>query len=93
VNAVTAIDKNDPSVPQVVKGGTFFEIDGGDKDIDAVQLTMARGTIKIPVIQWTVEEEFNPEPSSLEFTATLYDGDGDSSTDTFVIDLLSEILV
>jgi hypothetical protein len=31
--------RTDPMVPQAARGGKFFEIDGGDKKIDAVQLT------------------------------------------------------
>jgi hypothetical protein len=71
----------------VAEGGKFFVIDGGTKQIDAVQLTMGAGTVKIPVIQWTIEEEFNPQPLSLDFTATLFDGDDDFDSDTFSIDL------
>ena len=53
-----------PTVPQAARGGKLFEIDGGDKEIDAVQLTMGAGTVKIPVIQWAIEQEFNPAISS-----------------------------
>ncbi|MEY9199331.1 hypothetical protein ABIA16_004510 [Sinorhizobium fredii] len=80
--------RKDPNVPDVAEGGKFFIIDGGAKQIDAVQLTMGAGTIKIPVIQWTIEQEFNPQPLQLDFTATLFDGDDDSSIDSFSIDLV-----
>ncbi|WP_455874127.1 hypothetical protein [Rhizobium yanglingense] len=79
--------RKDPTVPDVAEGGKFFEIDGGTKQIDAIQLTMGAGTVKIPVIQWTIEQEFNPEPLHLDFTASLFDGDGDSDVDAFAIDL------
>jgi hypothetical protein len=59
----------------------------GDNVIDAVQLSMGTGTIKIPVIEFTVSTEFDPEPLDMSFTATLLDDDDDSSTDTFDIDL------
>ena len=60
--AVPALDPNN-EFPNSLQGhGQYFDIDGGDKQIDAVQLTMGRGTIKIPVIQFSVEEVFDPEP-------------------------------
>lgn len=79
--------RGDPEVPQAAQGGKYFEIDE-NKQIDAVQLTMANGTIKIPVIQWTIEQAFDPEDLHLEFTGTLFDGDDDASVpDSFAIDL------
>jgi hypothetical protein len=84
---VTA-DMLDPVTTGVAAGGHSFEIDGGAKQIDAVQLTMGLGTIKIPVIAFSVEETFEPEPLQLDFTATLVDGDGDKHQDTFSYDLL-----
>ena len=83
---VTA-DMLEPVTSGVASGGVSFTIDGGDKRIDAVQLTMGTGTIKIPVIQFTVETVFNPQPISMNFTATITDNDGDSQQDTFSIDL------
>ncbi len=80
--------RSDPMVPQAARGGRFFEIEG-DKKIDAVQLTMGAGSIKIPIIQWTVETAFDPEPLRLDFNAALFDGDDDSSgTDAFSVDLV-----
>ncbi|MCA1407294.1 hypothetical protein I6F26_14290 [Ensifer sp. IC3342] len=79
--------RKDPLIPDVAEGGKFFEIDAGDKQIDAVQLTMGAGTVKIPVIQWTIEQQFNPQPLQLDFTATIFDGDDDSQSDAFSIDL------
>jgi hypothetical protein len=60
----------------------------GESDIDAVQLFMGTGTVKIPVIEFTITEEFDPEPLDMTFTATLVDNDDDSSMDTFDIDLM-----
>ena len=59
----------------------------GDNDIDAVQLFMGTGTVKIPVIEFTITEEFDPESLDMVFTATLVDNDDDSNTDIFSIDL------
>lgn len=79
--------RSDPLVPKAARGGKYFEIDGTSK-IDAVQLTMGAGTIKIPVIQWTIEQAFDPEDLHLDFTATLFDGDDDGSVpDAFSVDL------
>ncbi|WP_207541115.1 hypothetical protein [Sabulicella rubraurantiaca] len=77
----------DPTVPKVAVGGKFFEIDGGAKDIDAVQLTMGNGTVKVPVIQWAIETNFTPAPLQMNLTATLLDGDNDVATDTFSVSL------
>ncbi|THK35359.1 hypothetical protein EHS39_25420 [Ensifer sp. MPMI2T] len=79
--------KKDPNVPDPAEGGKFFDIDAGNRQIDAVQLTMGVGTVKIPAIQWAIEQVFDPDPLHLDFTATLFDGDGDSSSDPFSIDL------
>ncbi len=81
-----------PVTSGVASGGFSFEIDGGDKQIDAVQLTMGKGTIKVPVIAFSVEQAFEPEPLSMDFTATLFDGDGDSSSDAFTIDLAETVV-
>lgn len=86
-NMVKPTLRGDPTVPKAAQGGSYFDIDAGDKRIDAVQLTMGLGTVKIPVIQWSIEETLNPEPLRLDFTATLFDGDDDFATDTFSIDL------
>ncbi|WEX91120.1 DUF5801 domain-containing protein [Sinorhizobium garamanticum] len=59
----------------------------GPNEIDAVQLLMGTGTIKVPTIEFTTSVTFNPEPLHLDFTAKLFDGDGDSSSDPFSIDL------
>ena len=56
--------RTDPTVPQAARGGKLFEIDGGDKEIDAVQLTMGAGTVKNPGDPVGDREEFNPEDLS-----------------------------
>jgi hypothetical protein len=72
----------------VAAGGSKFTIqDSGDRQIDAIQLTMGNGKVKIPVISFTVEDVANPQPLDLNFTATLYDNDGDFHQDTFSINL------
>ena len=83
---VTA-DMLEPVDEGVAAGGSSFDIDAGDKRIDAVQLTMGRGTIKVPVIQFSVEQVFNPQPLNLNFTATISDKDGDTHQDTFSVAL------
>ena len=51
----------------------------GPNNIEAVQLFMGTGTVKIPEIQFTVSTTFEAEPVQLDFTATLVDGDGDTN--------------
>jgi hypothetical protein len=82
---VPQLDPNN-EFPDALQGhGQFFVIDGGDKQIDAVQLTMGSGTIKIPVIAFSVEQVFEPESLRLDFMATLVDGDGDNQQDPFSV--------
>ncbi|MBM2714668.1 hypothetical protein JQK88_26275 [Mesorhizobium caraganae] len=52
-------------------------------DLDAVQLFMGSGTVKIPVIEFSISNTFNPEPLDMNFTATIADGDNDAKSDTF----------
>ena len=59
----------------------------GPNIIDAVQLYMGEGTVKIPVIAFTTSQEFDPEALTLNMEGTLTDGDFDSDADTFTIDL------
>ncbi|MBS7663749.1 hypothetical protein I0D00_17625 [Pseudomonas lalucatii] len=61
----------------------------GTKLIDAVQLTMGKGTIKIPVIQFIQETESLASDIRLAFSAKLTDGDGDMATSSFVADLFA----
>ncbi|WP_249684651.1 DUF5801 repeats-in-toxin domain-containing protein [Pseudomonas sp. RC2C2] len=57
--------------------------------IDAVQLTMARGEIKIPVIQFIQETESLASDIKLAFNATLTDKDGDTATSAFDANLFA----
>jgi hypothetical protein len=70
-------------------GGKSFDISdvAGGPQIDAVQLTMANGTVKIPVIQFAIQQTFNPQPLNMNLTATLTDGDADTSKHQFSIAL------
>ncbi|WP_256576331.1 DUF5801 repeats-in-toxin domain-containing protein, partial [Pseudomonas sp. SID14000] len=61
----------------------------GSALIDAVQLTMARGDIKIPVIEFIKETENLASDVKLQFSATLTDKDGDSATSTFDANLFA----
>jgi Domain of unknown function (DUF5801) len=67
----------------------YFDIDGGAKKIDAVQLTMAKGDVKIPNIEFITEIEGLANDIILDFTASLTDGDGDLVTSNFSVDLFS----
>ncbi|QXH64660.1 hypothetical protein KSS91_22325 [Pseudomonas azerbaijanorientalis] len=57
--------------------------------IDAVQLTMGRGDVKIPVIQFIQQSESLASDVQLAFSATLTDKDGDSATSTFAANLFA----
>ncbi|KPU57278.1 hypothetical protein AN403_2457 [Pseudomonas fluorescens] len=57
--------------------------------IDAVQLTMGRGDVKIPVIQFIQQSESLASDVQLAFSATLTDKDGDSATSTFDANLFA----
>jgi hypothetical protein len=65
------------------------DLAGTENNIDAVQLFMGTGTVKIPVIEFNVATEFTPQPLEMDLTATLVDKDNDSSTDSFSIDLIA----
>ncbi|WLG42549.1 DUF5801 repeats-in-toxin domain-containing protein [Pseudomonas sp. FP1740] len=60
--------------------------------IDAVQLTMGRGEIKIPVIQFIQQTENLASDVKLAFNATLTDKDGDAATSTFDANLFANDL-
>ncbi|NSX06960.1 hypothetical protein HTX81_00010 [Pseudomonas lini] len=60
--------------------------------IDAVQLTMGRGDIKIPVIQFIQETESLASDIQLTFNATVTDRDGDSVSSTFDANLFANDL-
>ncbi|WP_123361581.1 T1SS-143 repeat domain-containing protein [Pseudomonas chlororaphis] len=57
--------------------------------IDAVQLTMARGEIKIPTIEFTHETESLASDVKLTFNATVTDKDGDTATSAFDANLFA----
>jgi hypothetical protein len=59
----------------------------GPNNIDAVQLFMGSGTVKIPVIEFNITQEFAAQPLGLDFTATLSDKDGDTHQDAFSVAL------
>ncbi|MGF6488497.1 DUF5801 repeats-in-toxin domain-containing protein [Pseudomonas frederiksbergensis] len=74
-------------------GQTSFVIEKEDATlIDAVQLTMGLGTIKIPVIQFIQETESLASDIQLSFNATVTDRDGDSATSTFDANLFANDL-
>ncbi|UVM35499.1 DUF5801 repeats-in-toxin domain-containing protein [Pseudomonas sp. B21-019] len=60
--------------------------------IDAVQLTMGRGDVKIPVIQFIQQTENLASDVKLAFNATLTDKDGDSATSAFDANLFANDL-
>jgi hypothetical protein len=76
-----------------LKGDNSFDISdaaisgGTGPQIDAVQLTMANGTVKIPVIQFSIQQTFAPQPLNMNLTATLTDGDNDTKQSPFSIAL------
>ena len=55
----------------------------GSHLIDAVQLTMGKGTIKVPVIQFIKETQSLASDIQLAFNATTTDKDGDTATSAF----------
>ncbi|MDB5885751.1 MAG: hypothetical protein JWR74_1922 [Polaromonas sp.] len=67
----------------------FFEVGGGTRLIDAVQLTMARGDVKIPNIQFVTTTESLAKDIGLDFTASLTDWDGDTVSSAFSADLFT----
>ncbi|WP_103308002.1 MULTISPECIES: DUF5801 repeats-in-toxin domain-containing protein [unclassified Pseudomonas] len=73
-----------------IGGQVSFEIEReGTAMIDAVQLTMGRGAIKIPVIQFIQETENLASDVQLSFNATLTDKDGDTATSAFDANLFA----
>lgn len=72
-------------------GQVSFDIEReGTAMIDAVQLTMGRGAIKIPVIQFIQETENLASDVQLSFNATLTDKDGDTATSAFDANLFAD---
>jgi hypothetical protein len=91
VSANTKVQAGDlsPVTSGPAAGGKSFTISdvAGGPQIDAIQLTMANGTVKIPVIQFSIAQTFAPEPLNMNLTATLADGDADTSKQQFSIAL------
>jgi hypothetical protein len=70
----------------------FFTIDGGGKLIDSVQLTMAKGDVKIPEIQFITDINNLADGIKLDFTALIADKDGDTASSAFVANLSANAL-
>ena len=62
------------------------------KIIDAVQLTMDSGTIKVPYIEFVTVTPNLANDVQLAFRATLTDGDGDTATSAFLANLFANEL-
>jgi hypothetical protein len=71
---------------------TSFTIDGGGKAMDAIELTMATGVVKIPQIQFITQTNNLADGLKLSFTASIADGDGDSASSAFVANLSANAL-
>ncbi len=69
-----------------------FTIDGGGKLIDAIQLTMATGVVKIPYIEFITQTNSLADGLKLDFTATIADKDGDTASSDFVANLSANAL-
>ncbi|MBN9132468.1 MAG: hypothetical protein J0H48_03765 [Nitrosospira multiformis] len=64
----------------------------GSKLIDSVQLTMGKGTVKIPVIEFIKSTDNLASDVKLDFTASLTDADGDKATSNFSTNLFANDL-
>jgi len=62
------------------------------KTIDAIQLTMDSGTIKVPYIEFVTEIAAPANDLQLAFQAILTDGDGDTATSNFLANLFANEL-
>lgn len=71
---------------------TSFTVDGGGKLIDAIQLSMGSGTVKIPAIQFTTVTDNLADGLKLGFSASIGDGDGDTASSSFVANLSANSL-
>lgn len=68
-------------------GGTQVWNYSDTSDIDSIQLVMAEGSVKINSISFASSSAFDAPDVSMAFNATAADGDGDSASDAFVVDL------
>ncbi|WP_413966563.1 DUF5801 repeats-in-toxin domain-containing protein [Pseudomonas monachiensis] len=75
--------------PEAGGQASFLIQKEGTSLIDAVQLTMGRGDVKIPVIQFIQQSESLASDAQLAFSATLTDKDGDSATSAFAANLFA----
>ncbi|MEO6563903.1 MAG: DUF5801 repeats-in-toxin domain-containing protein [Nitrosospira sp.] len=74
-------------------GQKSFTIDTqGSKLIDSVQLTMGKGTVKIPVIEFIQATENLASDVKLGFAASLTDADSDTATSNFSVNLFANDL-
>ncbi|SEF55012.1 DUF5801 repeats-in-toxin domain-containing protein [Nitrosomonas ureae] len=74
-------------------GQKSFAIDTqGAKLIDSVQLTMGKGVIKVPVIEFIKSTENLASDVKLDFSASLTDADSDTATSNFSVDLFANDL-
>ncbi|NPC59413.1 hypothetical protein HNE04_27820 [Caenimonas sp. S4] len=62
------------------------------KTIDAIQLTMDTGTIKVPFIEFVTEIAAPANDLQLAFQAIMTDGDGDTATSNFLANLFANEL-
>lgn len=69
---------------------TFEIFDPQGDLIDAVQLRMDDGVVKIPVIEFKIETESIADNLSLAFTATVEDNDGDTASSSFNVDIATD---
>ncbi|PQP01663.1 hypothetical protein C5612_20165 [Pseudomonas frederiksbergensis] len=90
--SVSALTEVNTLTPEAGGQVSFLIEKEGTALIDAVQLTMGRGEIKIPVIQFIQETENLASDILLTFNATLTDQDGDSATSTFDANLFANDL-
>jgi hypothetical protein len=65
----------------------------GGRTIDAVQLTMDSGTIKIPFMEFVTVTNNLANDLQLDFLATLTDGDGDTASSAFEANLNANELI
>ncbi|WP_397431607.1 DUF5801 repeats-in-toxin domain-containing protein [Pseudomonas chlororaphis] len=71
-------------------GQTSFTVEwDGSHLIDAVQLTMGKGTIKVPTIEFIHEVQSLASDIQLAFNATVTDKDGDTATSAFDANLFA----
>jgi hypothetical protein len=71
---------------------TSLTIDGGGQPIDAIELTMATGVVKIPEIQFITTTNNLADGLRLSFTASIADGDGDTASSAFQANLAANAI-